>query len=143
MAHAQPPPHRAVRPAAALLVWALIAVGVIAPLAIYRLDRHRDHPGSSSGHRHGHLPAAGQHTRSDVLPLSVRSFSTGAAGWVGAQSGWQRTLGRSGAGALTLGAAGAAGHLGKVESPAFSVTPGARYVATAWARAAQGTSALA
>jgi hypothetical protein len=80
------------------------------------------------------LAPAGQHT-TPVLSGPSSTFSTRVNGWTPqhARLAWSRTEGHRGAGALRVVADS---YQGGALSPAFSVTPGGRYTASAWVKAA-------
>jgi hypothetical protein len=80
------------------------------------------------------LPA-GQTTNQNVLPAAATAFGTADTGWSSgtAALSWVSGTGRLARGALAVTANGALSSAG---SPTFTVTPGARYTATAWTRAA-------
>ena len=80
------------------------------------------------------LPTPGQHT-TPVFSGTASNFSTQPTGWTPrrARLGWSTREGHRGAGALKVIASA---YQGGAVSPAFTVSPGGRYTASAWVKAA-------
>jgi hypothetical protein len=113
---------------------ALTALGVAAGIPASAAVRHHSRTRATRLSALVNAPS-GQTTVGGVLPVSATAFSLPTTGWssLTAPVAWVPAIGHSAAGALAVTASGLFSAAG---SPTFAVTPGARYSASAWMRAA-------